>query len=123
VSDPVSHVSHIAINADDPEAALAFYRAVFGWEFEEYFPGFFRLEVSHEVRAIAVQQRRDLLPDGPTTGFECTVAVQDLDATIAAATSHGGTVLAEPSQIPGVGTLVWLRDPGGNVVGAMRYDA
>lgn len=118
-----SPISHVAINADDPAAALDFYRAVFGWEFEEYFPGFFRLEVSHEIRAIAVQQRRDLLPDGPTTGFECTVAVPDLDATIAAAAAHGGTVLIEPTQIPGVGTLVWFQDPSGNVVGAMRYDA
>jgi len=29
--------------------------------------------------------------------------------------------LAEPATIPGVGELVWLADPGGNVVGAMRY--
>jgi uncharacterized protein len=116
-----SPVSHLAINADDVDASLAFYRAVFGWEFTEYFPGFHRLEVSHEIRAIAVQQRRDLLPGGPTTGFECTVAVEDLAATIAAATSYGGSVLAEPAEIPGVGTLVWLSDPGGNVVGAMEY--
>jgi hypothetical protein len=32
------------------------------------------MECTHEVRVVAVQQRRDLLPDAPTTGFECTVA-------------------------------------------------
>ena len=117
-----SPLSHVAVNADDLEASVSFYRSVFGWELEEYFPGFYRLEVAHEIRAIAVQQRRALLPDGPTTGFECTVAVVDLDATIAAATGNGGSVLAEPATIPGVGTLAWLRDPGGNVVGAMQYD-
>ena len=116
-------LSHVAINADDLPASLAFYEAVFGWRFTEYFPGFFRMERPHEVQVVAVQQRRDLLPDGPTTGFECTVGVEDVDAAIEAALAYGGRVLAEPAVVPGVGTLVWLADPGGNVVGAMRYDA
>ena len=116
-------LSHVAINADDLPASLAFYRAVFGWTFNEDYPGFFRMVRTHEVAVVAVQQRRDLLPDGATTGFECTVAVDDLDAAIDAALAHGGRVLAEPAVIPGAGTLAWLADPSGNVVGAMRYDA
>ena len=114
-------LSHVAINADDLPASLAFYEAVFGWRFTEYFPGFHRMEATHEVRVVAVQQRRDLLPGGPTTGFECTVGVDDVDAAVSAALAHGGRLLAEPAEIPGVGTLAWLADPGGNVVGAMRY--
>ena len=27
-------VAHLAINADDPEASLRFYEALFGWRFE-----------------------------------------------------------------------------------------
>jgi predicted enzyme related to lactoylglutathione lyase len=115
-------LSHVAINADDLPASLAFYEAVFGWRFTELVPGFHRMECAHEVRVVAVQQRRDLLPGAPTTGFECTVGVDDLAAAIRAAVAHGGRVLAEPATIPGVGTLAWLADPGGNVVGAMRYD-
>jgi predicted enzyme related to lactoylglutathione lyase len=117
-----ARVSHVAINADDLPASLAFYETVFGWRFDEDYPGFFRMECSHEVRVVAVQQRRDLLPDGPTTGFECTVGVDDLAAAIEAALANGGRVLAAPATIPGVGTLAWLADPAGNVVGAMRYD-
>ncbi|MEP6560175.1 MAG: VOC family protein [Nakamurella sp.] len=115
-------LSHVAINADDVPASLAFYEAVFGWRFVEYFPGFYRMDGVHPVQVVAIQQRRDLLPDGPTTGFESTVAVDDLPATIAAAVANGGKVLAESATIPGVGELVWLADPGGNVVGAMRYE-
>lgn len=55
------------------------------------------------------------------TGFEVTVSVPNLETAIDAAISHGGDVLLEPAVIPGVGELVWLRDPGGNVVGAMAY--
>lgn len=118
-----STVSHVAINADDPAATLAFYEAVFGWRFTEAYAGFFRMEVDHEVHAVTVQHRRTLLPDGPTTGFEVTVSVSDLEAAVDAAIAHGGDVLLQPTVIPGVGELVWLRDPGGNVVGAMAYAA
>lgn len=83
-------VSHVAINAEDPAATLGFYEAVFGWRFTEEYPGFFRMEVDHALRAVAVQHRRNLLPDGPTTGFEVTVSVSDLKATVDAAIAHGG---------------------------------
>ena len=117
-----ARLTHVAINADDLEKSLAFYEAVFGWTFTETYPGFFRMESAHTIQIVAVQQRRDLLPSGPTTGLEATIAVEDLQAVISAAVSHGGTVLAAPATIPGVGELVWLSDPGGNVIGAMRYD-
>jgi hypothetical protein len=116
-------ISHVAINADDLGKSLEFYEAVFGWTFTETYPGFFRMEAPHTIQVVAVQQRRDLLPSGPTTGMEATVAVEDLAAVISAALDHGGTVLAEPATIPGVGELVWLSDPSGNVIGAMRYES
>ncbi|HEX4724844.1 MAG TPA: hypothetical protein VH333_20175 [Pseudonocardiaceae bacterium] len=71
----------------------------------------------------AVQQRRELVADRPTNGFECTVGVDDVDRTIATALAAGGRVLMAPSTIPGVGRLVWLADPSGNVVGAMAYES
>ena len=68
----------------------------------------------------ALQARRDL--GGRVRGFECTIAVEDADATAAAAVAAGGRVLMERTTIAGVGDLVWLEDPSGNVFGAMRYD-
>lgn len=118
----MASITHVAINADDLGQSLRFYEAVFGWTFTQAYPGFFRMEAGHTVGVVAIQGRRDLLPDGPTTGFEVTVEVDDLATTIATALAEGGTVLAEPATIPGVGDLVWLRDPGGNVVGAIRFD-
>jgi predicted enzyme related to lactoylglutathione lyase len=69
----------------------------------------------------ALQGRRDLL-DVPTNGFECTVAVADVEATRTSATAAGGRLLMDRSTIPGVGHLIFLADPSGNVVGAMQYD-
>jgi predicted enzyme related to lactoylglutathione lyase len=65
--------------------------------------------------------RLALLPDGPTTGLESTIPVDDVDAVALAVTEHGGRVLMEKTAIPGVGELVFFADPAGNVAGAMRY--
>ena len=56
-------------------------------------------------------------------GFECTFAVDDVDAVAAAVVAAGGTILMERTTITGVGDLIWIADPAGNAVGAMRYDA
>jgi predicted enzyme related to lactoylglutathione lyase len=51
-------IAHFAINADDPEASLRFYEALFGWRFEPWGPpGFFRME-RESGPVIALQQRR-----------------------------------------------------------------
>jgi len=122
----MTKLSHIAINADDVSAGRAFYRAVFGWQFSAWGPpGFYRMEADDPrgpgVTA-ALQQRRRLLPDQPTTGFECTMAVDDIHRVEKAALGAGGRLLMQTTTIAGVGQLIWLADPSGNVVGAMQYD-
>jgi predicted enzyme related to lactoylglutathione lyase len=118
-------VAHFAINADDVEASRAFYAAVFDWRFEAWGPpDFFKILTAdgHQPGPIgALQRRRDLAAGMPTTGFECTVAVDDVDAVLDAVRSHGGMVLMEKTTITGVGDLVFFADPSGNVCGAMRY--
>jgi predicted enzyme related to lactoylglutathione lyase len=119
-------LTHFAINADDTDAARHFYREAFGWGFAPWGPpGFYRMEADDPAGpgvTAAIQQRRDLLA-GPTTGFECTVGVVDVDRTTHAAVAAGGRVLMDRTTIAGVGHLVWLADPSGNVVGAMTYDS
>jgi predicted enzyme related to lactoylglutathione lyase len=119
-------LTHFAINADDLPATRAFYRATFGWEFSAWGPpGFYRVEADDPrgpgVTA-ALQQRRQLLPDRPTTAFECTIAVDDVRRAETAALAAGGRLLMQTTTIAGVGQLVWLADPSGNVVGAMQYE-
>ena len=118
------HVAHFAINADDIDVARSFYSAVLGWSFEPWGPPmFFHIVTSSGGEpglTGALQARRDL--GGRIRGFECTIAVDDVEATAAAVVAAGGTVLMERTTITGVGDLVWLEDPSGNVFGAMRYD-
>jgi len=120
-------VAHFAINADDVGQARRFYEAVFEWRFEPWGPPeFFQITTAAGDRPGpmgALQRRRDLADDVPTTGFECTVAVPDVDAVLRAVQANGGQVLMEKTTITGVGDLVFFADPSGNVCGAMRYDA
>ena len=119
-------IAHFAINADDVGASQAFYSQCFGWGYEPYGPPeFFRIVTSTGDRpgAMGALQRRRDLGDARITGFECTVAVDDVDSVVAAATRAGGRVLMDRTTLMGVGHLVWLADPSGNVVGAMQYDS
>ena len=127
MDSPLHTVAHFAINADDLGASRRFYEQTFQWTFEPWGPPeFFHIFTAGGERPGplgALQRRRDLEPDLRVTGFECTVAVPDADGAARAASASGGRILMERTTITGVGHLVWLADPSGNVVGAMQYDA
>jgi predicted enzyme related to lactoylglutathione lyase len=121
-----ANLAHFAINADDVDRARRFYERVFGWRFEPWGPpGFLQIVTGTEgepgIRG-ALQKRRELIPGQRTIGFECTVAVADVDAVAAAVTANGGTILIPRVVIQTVGYLIFFRDPEGNVAGAMQYD-
>jgi len=121
-----ANLAHFAINADDVDASRLIYERIFGWSFTPWGPpGFFHIntgDTGPQVVQGALQQRRDLVPGRPTLGFECTIAVDDVDATARAVTAAGGEVIMAKTTITGVGDLIWFTDPSGNVAGAMRYD-
>jgi predicted enzyme related to lactoylglutathione lyase len=113
-------IAHLAINADDPEASLRFYEALFGWRFEPGGqPGFFRME-REAGPIVALQQRRDI-GGVRMNGFECTVEVDDVGGVAEAVAANGGRLVMERTTIPGVGELIFFEDPSGNVAGAIQF--
>jgi predicted enzyme related to lactoylglutathione lyase len=120
---PHGAIAHVAINADDIARSRAFYERLFGWRFKPWGPpGFFQIETPGAPGMLAaLQQRRELIENHRTVGFECTVAVDDLAAAIAAALELGGRVVMEPVTIPTVCDLAFIEDPAGNVLGISRY--
>lgn len=114
-------IGHIAINTDDVTATRAFYEEVCGWKFRAWGPpGFHRARLPSGF-IVAIQQRRELIPDTPTVGAEPTITVDDVAACIDRAVAAGGEVLMEPTEIQGVGTVAFVADPGGNPVGLMQH--
>ena len=114
-------LAHFAINTDDIDRSKTFYEKVFGWKVTAWGPpGFYQIEGAG-VRG-ALQKRRELVKGERTLGFECTIAVESIDAVEKAVLANGGTVILARSVIAGVGTLMFFQEPGGNVFGAMQYD-
>lgn len=119
----MNDIRHFAIQADDIERARSFYTEVFGWTFEPWGPpGFYRIQTSQGALGGALQSRREWIAGQKTVGFECTIAVDDVDAVADAVVAAGGRLLMQKSTIAGVGELIFFEDSEGNVAGAMRYD-
>ncbi len=117
------------IQADDPLRAIAFYTAVFGWEFKRlrgplpYWlittgpssePG---IDGGLHARVGPPPQ-----PDQAVTAFLCTIDVPSLDATVALVARHGGFVLSPKIPVPAAGWLAYARDSEGNILGLMEAD-
>jgi len=59
----------------------------------------------------------------PGQGVVNTVDVADVDASLATALSSGAEIAVPKMAIPGVGWLVYCKDPEGNIFGMMQADA
>lgn len=126
IRQPHSPVRHFAINADDLPRARRFYSAVFGWTFDAWGPpGFYMINTgSADTPAVlgSLQQRREIVPGDKMVGFECTIAVPDIEAAERAVIASGGQIVMPRSTIPTVGHMFWFRDTEGNIAGAMQPD-
>jgi uncharacterized protein len=102
----------------DPDAALAFYAGVFGWEFTASgeMPGdppgrYFVAQVRGRDVAGVGSQPADSQPLPPSWNMD--VRVDSADDAAAAAQSAGGTVLVEPFDAPPAGRMAVIADPTG----------
>jgi predicted enzyme related to lactoylglutathione lyase len=124
-----NHLSRFAISADDVPRARRFYEQVFGWRFEPWGPPNFYLVDTAETPSERIppvggllQERREIVPGAKIAGFECTIAVDDIDTTIRAIEANGGKIAMPKFHIPTVGRGVYFTDTEGNLAGAMQYE-
>jgi len=108
----------------DPEAALAFYTALFGWNTRKMaMPGgdYHVVNVGETaiggVMALPAEAKAGGMP--PNWGSYVTVA--DVDATARQATGLGGKVVHGPQDIPGVGRMAVIIDPQGAAINVIAY--
>ena len=118
-------LAHFAINADELDRARGFYEKVFGWKFQPWGPpGFFQLDTGGKGEPLvrgALQKRREIVKGERMNGYECTISVKSIDKVIAAITANGGKIVMQKATITGVGTLVFFKDPEGNIAGAIEF--
>jgi predicted enzyme related to lactoylglutathione lyase len=119
---------HFEIHAADPERAMQFYRAVFGWTFNRWGEQPYWLIDTGRVGGPGIDgglvPRRGPTPaDGQAVNaFVCTVAVDAVDAVLVQSTAAGGSTAVPKMPVPGVGWLAYLKDTEGNLVGVMQND-
>lgn len=103
--------SWIDTEQPDPEAAQAFYGALFGWTFASVAPA------GAPYYAIASLDGRDVAGLGATQAgpgaWRTYIATDDADATVARVLASGGEVVMEPVSPGPAGRLAICRDPDG----------
>ena len=110
---PVHHaIDYIEIGVPDVEVGKAFYAAAFGWEFNDYGPGYagIRRPDGGESGGLSGQGA------APRGGPLVLLWSADLDATAGAVTAAGGEVVQGPYAFPG-GRRFHFLDPAGNELG------
>jgi predicted enzyme related to lactoylglutathione lyase len=99
----------------DPEAAVAFYGDLFGWEFEDRMPA-----GSPQSYYVAQLRGRDVagvgsLPEGapPKPMWSTYIWVESADEAAAKVKDAGGSVLMEPFDVYDAGRMGVFTDPSG----------
>ena len=114
----LGHGVWIELATPDPDAAFAFYGALFGWEKLGAMP-------MGSLGAYAFIGRGDFRPGavmssvatGAPARWSWYVHVADIDAAVATVRARGGTVLQGPDPIPSGSYSATVADPAGNRIG------
>ena len=118
----MGRVIHFDLPASDPERAIAFYKLVFGWQFQKWAGPVDYWLVTTGAEAApgingGIQKRNDKIRS--TTN---TIAVDSLDHALAAVAKAGGVQTVPRMPIPGSGYLAYCEDTEGNAFGLMELD-
>ena len=120
----MNKLRHFDIHASDVERARRFYERIFDWQFGSY-PGadeFFQIRAADGEVIGAIQGRKYNAHSKDIFGFECSVAVDDVDEAVRKVEAAGGKTLMNKTPIPGVGWIAKFMDTEGNLFCTIRYD-
>jgi uncharacterized protein len=126
VSPRMGRVVHFEVHADDPRRAVAFYTGVFGWQVNALPTGDYWLLTTGTDGdpgingAVLPRMGERPAPGAPVMGASVTVAVDDLDDTLARALAAGASMALAKMTVPGVGDLAYILDTEANVLGVLQ---
>lgn len=103
----------------DVAAARAYYSAVCGWTFSDMpMPGgVYHIGMAGETPAGGLMPMDPSYINDPTPRWITYFAVDDVDKAAGQTRASGGTILRDCFDIPQVGRILMVRDPGGAVLG------
>lgn len=113
--------SWVDLATPDPEAAKAFYSAVFDWDWQEnptdQGGSYFMANKGDKAAAGMMAQPPQMAEQGLPAMWNTYVTVDDVEATTAQAEAAGGAVMMPPMQVMESGNMSVVQDPSGAVVG------
>jgi len=111
----MARISFIELPAADLHAAKQFYTKVFAWELTDFGPNYactMTGDVDTGLQGDMAEAPRAPLP---------VIAVDDLEAALAAVTSAGGVIVKPIFGFPG-GRRFHFTDPNGNELAVLKAD-
>lgn len=106
----------------DPERAKKFYRATLDWTFEPFSVaggGTYWIINAGNRMAGGIFEMTDSKFPGVPEGWMSYIAVDDVDARVDKAIDAGATLMRPLFDVPGVGRIAILTEPGGAGIGWM----
>lgn len=108
----------------DLPKAMAYYTEICGWEYNQM-PDpdtggtyYVAMKDGQSVAGLMDISAMEALNDVPPHWFTY-IAVDDVDAAVAATTASGGEIRRPPFDVPGIGRIAIIADPTGAAVGLM----
>ena len=106
----------------DPQRSMDFYSALFGWTYEvgdqEKYGGY--TTAFKDGQSVAGLMKNDGQSGYPDI-WSTYLRVDDIDATVEAATASGGAVFMPPMDVPEQGKMAMIGDPGGASLGLWEF--
>lgn len=118
-----ARVVHFEVPFDDAERALSFYRDVFDWQIQPL------PEMDYNIVSTGPGDDQGMPTEpgyigggmlqrqAPVTAPAITLAVDDIDATLATIEEHGGSTVQGKQPVGDMGFAAYFSDSEGNVVG------
>jgi predicted enzyme related to lactoylglutathione lyase len=114
-------VVHFELGTEQPERAVSFYQAVFGWEIEKWgdFDYWLITTGDGDEQGIdgALMVHQDAKPRTVNS-----IEVDSLDDAGDRIMQAGGALVTDKITIPGVGHTIYFRDTEGNLLGLHQTD-
>jgi uncharacterized protein len=112
---------HVELNSPDPEKAKTFYAKLFQWQLDDM-PNPAAPDQSYTVIKVGEGTGGGIMrqvPHGPV-GWIPYVLVDDLRVATDKATSLGGKVMKDVTEVPDMGWFSIIQDPTGSIIGLWK---
>jgi predicted enzyme related to lactoylglutathione lyase len=114
-------ILHIELPAQDHNELAHWYARHFGWKTRTW------PEVGYTTASWGDQPGTGVGfgPENaarPSGSVLCYIDSEDVEADSKAIQADGATILSDKMTVPGVGTIVWFKDPAGNPMALLQSE-